>query len=584
MDYYDDYLNGPYLYPLPWVGLYIAVASLICSVAMAGDVVHGFRWKVLWFPCKFFTVNAASLTLLAVATKLTVDLTTAMLGRTDRMSKLSSTIFVTIVMGNFLTSFASMDSNAILINIAALGILVITIFVDGIIQIPTSGIDTSVIAEEGFVLLSMLFLFVTLSFSALTVPTTKKHLELKYGELHKIVSNGGTLEETAKLTNQKLKEVVKIYWVMAVTSSPQFVMARSVTSATSGIICLLTVGTLIESMVRIDLVPSDSAPLSSSAYMWSAAMILWIQFIGVLVGSVAPIFRWFTAINLNRRNVLSNWHLNTLILVENYWIQRFVEWKERPLALGNRGMKCKKLIQNVKNLVMNLCIGVQFGIVVVSKVAQFISIIILILPFSACYNYYKRLNENRRSKTKVANENPTSESGRSPTNHTRSERETLDAELDLSDYVLQLEGEVKLPTRILKNICDEVNQVIQMATHRKPKNLTELLRKSSNNFKGVVDFDSSQVPHCWALPVVTLTSIATALPNIACHRVEQLKSSVSEGLSYIDIVEKSLSSKGDDLLDIKHAVDVTWGRIELYGKWLNEDLKLALTRNSSNSS
>ncbi|KAH7836424.1 hypothetical protein Vadar_001106 [Vaccinium darrowii] len=115
--------------PMLWIGIYIAAASLVCSVAMAGDVIHGIRQKKLWFPCKFFTMNAASLTVLAVATKLPVDLTTHMYGIDSRV-KLISTVFVITVMGNFLTSFSSMDSNAILVNIVALGILVITIAVN----------------------------------------------------------------------------------------------------------------------------------------------------------------------------------------------------------------------------------------------------------------------------------------------------------------------------------------------------------------------------------------------------------------------------------------------------------------------
>ncbi|KAL6513851.1 hypothetical protein OROHE_019307 [Orobanche hederae] len=68
---------------MPWVGLYVAVASLICTLAMAADVVQGFRQRKLWFPCRFFTINAASLTLIAIAMKLPVDLTTDMMPDRD---------------------------------------------------------------------------------------------------------------------------------------------------------------------------------------------------------------------------------------------------------------------------------------------------------------------------------------------------------------------------------------------------------------------------------------------------------------------------------------------------------------------
>ncbi|KAH7833235.1 hypothetical protein Vadar_004295 [Vaccinium darrowii] len=546
----EKHLNAP----MPWIGVYIAAASLVCSVAMAGDVIYGIRHKKLWFPCKFFPMNAASLTLLAVATKLPVDLTTAMWGRTDRIAKLSSAVFVITIMGNFLTSFASMDNNASLMNVVALGILVITITVNAGIQMATSAIDLVIWPEEIFVIISMLFLFVTLSFSVLTVPTTKRYLELKYDKLHKTISNGGKLEETEKLIDQKLKEVVEKYWVMAETSSPQFAMARSVTCATSGIICVLTALTLVELPIRMNLVDARNYP--DSSYRWSTSWILWVQVCGVAVGTVAPAFRWFTTINFNYRNQYSGNHQNKLKLVEDYQIQRLIEWKERPLPLRIRGVKCRKLAEGTKNLALNLCIGVQYGIVVASKLVLFISTIFT-LPFFCC----KRLNMNLMS------------SFRASSNHESSEPETSGTELDLGDYVLQLEGEGKLPSRILKNLAHEVNQVIQMGRSQKPKYLTELLRKSNDSFKGVAGFDSSKVQNCWTLPVVTLTSIAIALPNTEIRPVEQLISSVSEGLSYARLVEKSLSTRGDDLLGIKHAVDVTWGGIELYGKWLDKDFR-----------
>lgn len=89
---------------------------------MAADVIHGIRKKKLWFPCKFFTINAASLTILAVVTKLTVDLTAGMWSKVDNLAHLSSNVFMITAMGNFMTSLASMDDNAIFVNIIALGI------------------------------------------------------------------------------------------------------------------------------------------------------------------------------------------------------------------------------------------------------------------------------------------------------------------------------------------------------------------------------------------------------------------------------------------------------------------------------
>ncbi|KAF7113015.1 hypothetical protein RHSIM_RhsimUnG0169500 [Rhododendron simsii] len=204
------------------------------------------------------------------------------------------------------------------------------------------------------------------------IPATESYMELKYKELHEIDCNGGKLGETENLTNEKLKEVVEKCWVMEETGSPQFVTARSVTSAMLGAIC------------------------------------------------------------------------------------------------------------------------VQIGIVVASKLVHLISSIIT-LPLFSCFYYGKRMNVDLKSESSALEANNSSP--------------------EFDHYVLQLECEVKLPKSILKNMCHEFDQLILMGKSRQPQNLLELLRKSNNSFKGVVDFDSNvQVQYCWMLPVVTLTSIAVALP------------------------------------------------------------------------
>lgn len=119
----------------------------------------------------------------------------------------------------------------------------------------------------------------------------------------------------------------------------------------------------------------------------------------------------------------------------------------------------------------------------------------------------------------------------------------------------------------------------------------ELLRKSNHSFKGVAEFDSSQVPNilhleppnCWTLPVVTLTGLAIALPNIRNQMADKLLRSVSECLVYAKHVEKSFSSKGDDFLNVvKKATDVIWVEVEHDRKWLSEDLqKLAVERKTT---
>ncbi|GKD95202.1 hypothetical protein Tco_1375039, partial [Tanacetum coccineum] len=109
--------------PMPWIGMYIAVASLFCILAMVADLLHGLKNRKLWFPCKYFTLNAASLTVIAVAMKLPVDLSNPMPGYADQIAKLGSMGFMCTMMANLLPSLATMNSSELLTNIIALDIL-----------------------------------------------------------------------------------------------------------------------------------------------------------------------------------------------------------------------------------------------------------------------------------------------------------------------------------------------------------------------------------------------------------------------------------------------------------------------------
>ncbi|KAD1891838.1 hypothetical protein E3N88_33148 [Mikania micrantha] len=110
---------------MPWVGLYCVVASLICTLAMATDVAYGFwQWK-LWFPNKFFTLNATTITLIAIAMKLPVDLTSDTshehypMGSIE-ITKIVSIVFLVTMLANFLPSLGLVNDKELLTNIVAL--------------------------------------------------------------------------------------------------------------------------------------------------------------------------------------------------------------------------------------------------------------------------------------------------------------------------------------------------------------------------------------------------------------------------------------------------------------------------------
>ncbi|MFS7982234.1 hypothetical protein Hanom_Chr10g00960391 [Helianthus anomalus] len=91
---YRSELQNHFSAPMFWIGMYIALASLVCILAMVADLLHGFCSRKLWFPCKYFRINAAFLTIISVAMKLPVDLTGSMMGGVDKAAKLGSMAFI----------------------------------------------------------------------------------------------------------------------------------------------------------------------------------------------------------------------------------------------------------------------------------------------------------------------------------------------------------------------------------------------------------------------------------------------------------------------------------------------------------
>ncbi|XP_044486259.1 uncharacterized protein LOC123211535 [Mangifera indica] len=561
--------------PLPFIGIYVAAASLACAVAMAVDAIQGFYYRKFWFPCKYFTLNATSLTIIAVAVKFSVDLNTAMPRKDDQLAKLSSAALLCITMGNTMPSLGTMENKELLMNIMALGILVITVVVNICIQLGT-GVIFIFWKEHAFILFLMLVMLALLSFSALTVPVTKRYLEIKYNKKYQLALKEGSNEANIPLF-QKLKEDLMKIWIMAHTSSPQFVIGRSVTCAASGALCLLGAMTLAQAILRSYLMPwSFRFCNGKSDYKWSTIVVLVTQTFTVGVGTIAPACRWFTAINYRcptrGKKIICT---RQVFKVEKYWIQKLIELKECPLVFRIQNRHCRKLVHFAKNQFLNMCIGMQTGIVLGSKAVQLIAVYLvghILLICDHCRELKKKFKPKNSFSIDSISE---SQSSSKP---------------DLSRFVLHLEGEDELVKLIMKDNCDATNHWMRMGKKKQPKHLIKLLKQStgSKGFKGVQDFDSYLVPHldieeppnCWALAVVTLASIAVTLPNIDSRLVKQLLWGVHEGLGYVKTIEESLDEKGD-LINIRKAAEVVWLEVDLYHKWLCVDLtKLSLQANS----
>nr|KYP55347.1 hypothetical protein KK1_001559 [Cajanus cajan] len=521
--------------PMPWIGIYIAAASLACLIAIAADLVHGIRGRKLWFPCKFFCLNATSLALIAVAVKLSVDLNTPMPHRNDQLSKLSSSALICTIMANSMPTLGITENKDTMMNLMAMAILVVTMIVNICIQFVT-GVIYVFWVEHGVIMLIMLILLMTMTSSAISIPKMKHYFELKYKMNEEALKESSTLfrEEENQIVNRLRDQLMK-FWMMTHTSSPQFVLGRSVTCTASGGFCLLSTLTLVEAMLRSYLMPwSFEFCTGDCDYKWSIILILVVQVAAVVFGTIAPAFRWFVVISY-RCPSARNGSCKRKFHVEGYWTTKLVNIKESPLGFRIHNRHYRKLAHDAKLLLLCFCIKLQVGIVLMCKATQYVSIYLMPGP-----------------------------------------------KLDLRRFVLHLEGEEEFVEVMMNHNRDATNHWVEVGEKKQPKLLIELLEKCSflQGFKGVGAFDSDQIlslhaveaPHNWSLPLVTLASIAVALPNINRSSVKKLISTINEGLPFVKFIENNLD-KERDLFKLGKAAEIVWLGVDLYGKWLDVDLR-----------
>ncbi|KAG6384795.1 hypothetical protein SASPL_153613 [Salvia splendens] len=532
--------------PMPLIGMYVAFASLACNLAIAADLIHGFRSKKLWFPSNYFSLNATTLALLSVALKLPVDLTTSMTAAIDRLAKISSLALASTAVANFVPSLGSMTDRDILVNVTALTILIFTVVADFCIQAvgTRSCLDHRLLFPEEIIALGlMLLLVLVLVSTAVMALTAKKCLETKYQEKHNLAVSqeySAVQEEVV----EKMRNLVNKYWVMAETSSPQFVIARSSACASAGVICLGNALILAEAIVRT-WVAHNSLSLSQtgSSYGCSTKWILYVQTIGVILGTILTLFRWFTAVRFRCSDHRS---LRIQFTVEDYWIRKLLDCQDSPIHPLIKHQNWRRFFYNVRRSVVCLIIKAQICIVLFNKLGLVISrcVIQKVMAVSVC-EY-------------LPNVRP---------------------------HCLRLEGEADLPDYMLRSIPKQVDKVLEESRRKRPTNLIEFIRNS--NFKGVVEFDSLEVEsihtrepkNCWSLAVFTHASIAVALPHVEKSKVDQLVKDVSDGLLLVKTVEESFYSN-EEWKNIRKAADL-WLRVDLFRKWQEIDLA-EISANSPN--
>ncbi|CAA6656130.1 unnamed protein product [Spirodela intermedia] len=509
--------------PMPLIGLYIASVSLVCAVLMGLDLVEGLRRRRFWFPSRFFSLNAATLTLLGHRHA----------GRWDQLTKLSGTVLVCTAMGNAMPSLGV--KNCAFSDTFALVILVITVIANMVTEMST-GVIYVFWSEHIIVMSIMLVLLAITISSALFVSTTKHCLGKKYDFIR------GEIGDDPEISVECLERCVEKYSLMAYASNSQHVLGRSATCAASGAFCFLAALVFVRAVT-----------ISLLGESWTTSVVLLSQALSIFIGTAAPVSRYLVS-SRNQQMVG-----RSVVTVEEYWVGRLKAWRDSPLFRGVHQW----------SWTMNTLIAAQAAVVIFCNLVSLPSVWLVLCVTTLC-RMCSSLGRQRRERDLEASE--VSGGGRGAASDAK----------ELSRFVLLLEGEDQLAAPIMRSGRWETQNSFKKGRKRRPMGLVDTLREhSSVGFRRVGEFGiiSSDEAHqdlpehnSWALPTVALASIVFLIPGVECGSVRSLLRGVGEGLKYVRLVDKHLDEHG--LVNASEAADILWEKVDLFGVEAGEEGEL----------
>ncbi|KAK9137739.1 hypothetical protein Sjap_008333 [Stephania japonica] len=173
------------------------------------------------------------MTLLSIAVKLPLYLTSSMSRVQDQLSKLTGgTTLICICMGFFMPSLGTYRESECFNNTAALSIFVDTIVVNICIQMHT-GVIILFRAEHIVILCFMLILLMVLLYLALDIHS------------HNEISRDGIKEEFVK-GEDSMPHRVKVSYLLSYYSNLQFMLSRMPLSTLESVLCVLSALVLLK--------------------------------------------------------------------------------------------------------------------------------------------------------------------------------------------------------------------------------------------------------------------------------------------------------------------------------------------------
>ncbi|KAK9138875.1 hypothetical protein Sjap_009469 [Stephania japonica] len=285
--------SAGYSSPVPIIGLYITGASLVCLLLMLCDIYFAIRRKARHIPCRLFSLNSVTLTLLAIVAKLPVDLTTYMPSARDQLSKLAGTSVTCICIGFMAPSLGSSKNSESIANMAALSIFVITLVVNVCIQMGT-GVIFSFFAEHIIIMCCMFMLLAILWFNTLGFNVEKAALH-ESNVAHFLTIPKG---------ESSFVHRVKSWYMSSYVNNPQLLLCTTPFSSAIGPICIMCSLVLLQATYRSIVVRNLRFCEGVSDYRWSVWIIVVMQIVTTAFGALAIAFRWLAVVcHLNTDHV-----------------------------------------------------------------------------------------------------------------------------------------------------------------------------------------------------------------------------------------------------------------------------------------
>ncbi|KAK9155071.1 hypothetical protein Sjap_002551 [Stephania japonica] len=331
-----------YSSPVPIIGLYIAGASLVCLLLILCDMLFGLRRR--YIPCRLFSLNSVTLTLLGVASKLPVDLTTDMPSARDQLSKLTSTTMICICMGFMMPSLAISRGSESITNMVALSILVVTMIVNMCIQMAT-GVIFSFIVEHIIILCFSFLVLLVLWFSALETIRVKTTLKMKN---RGIFTKGEESSLIHRVKRWYLHNVVIPYGLSAT------------------MICLLCSLVFLQAAFRsLFVLNKVSFCEGVSDYGWSMWMIVITQILTIVIGSIAIAIRWLTTAT----------RLTNIGAGGNFMDLDYDDYTIQFLLMKRRSMKASVITLSRLSIKYGLSLIMIFVLVTITVVPLYVSLL-----------------------------------------------------------------------------------------------------------------------------------------------------------------------------------------------------------------